>query len=83
MNPQEKDVKDFERKETAATDREDDTTSCADLEVPTSESCKLDVLSPLTESTKQRLGQFVVACIVVNYISAGYILLPGGKSKGA
>ena len=34
------------------------------------------------KATQEQLGQFVVACIVVNYISAGYILLPRGKSKG-
>lgn len=34
--------------------------------------------APLNGS-KERLGQTTVACIVINYISAGYILLPSGE----
>eukprot|EP00977_Amphora_coffeiformis_P007737 scaffold1695_cov167-Amphora_coffeaeformis.AAC.7 len=82
MSVQPKAATPLERKETAATEREDDT-SChrheipsesSDQEVP-SESCK-DKAPSVGETTKERLGQFVTACIVVNYISAGYILLP-------
>ena len=67
-------------KETAATEQIDDTheilSESSDQEI-LSESRK-DEMRLSGEAKKERLGQFVVACIVVNYISAGYILLPRG-----